>query len=257
MANGSYNPSGGFNNDRNRQDRDTSTGEFGFSERDYPRERDNHRFSTEPFGERSYEDRHNTHENRLNRDIRSSDAGYSDSRYGSSASSSAGGRDTYRGDFDRNRNRPEYRFGERQRDPVYSDSGRYQDRGYDDRNDGRRGFVDRASDEVASWFGDDAARERRAMDEHRGKGPKGYKRSDARIEEDINDRLSDDPMLDASNISVTVKESEVTLEGSVSSRWDKRRAEDIADDISGVSHVQNNLRVSTGTTDILTGSTVV
>jgi osmotically-inducible protein OsmY len=43
----------------------------------------------------------------------------------------------------------------------------------------------------------------------------------------------------------------------VSSRWDKRRAEDLVDDISGVRHVQNNLRIGTGTNDTLTGSTTV
>ncbi|GLQ54744.1 hypothetical protein GCM10010862_20030 [Devosia nitrariae] len=35
----------------------------------------------------------------------------------------------------------------------------------------------------------------------------------------------------------------MTLNGSVHSREDKRRAEDLADDVSGVRNVQNNLRV--------------
>jgi hypothetical protein len=35
----------------------------------------------------------------------------------------------------------------------------------------------------------------------------------------------------------------VTLNGQVSSRQDKRRAEDLAELISGVKHLQNNLRV--------------
>ena len=79
--------------------------------------------------------------------------------------------------------------------------------------------------------------------EHRGRGPKGYRRSDARITDDINDRLTDDPYLDASDIDVKVKDAEVTLEGFVSRREDKRRAEDLAETILGVDHVQNNLRV--------------
>lgn len=108
---------------------------------------------------------------------------------------------------------------------------------------GERDLWDRASDEVASWFGDDDAESRRAMDRHRGKGPKGYKRTDARIEEDLNDRLSEDNALDASDIEVTVSEGEVTLNGFVGDRFDKRRAEDIADSVSGVTHVQNNLRI--------------
>lgn len=115
---------------------------------------------------------------------------------------------------------------------------------YDDRD-----WWDKTKDEVSSWFGDDDAERRRRIDkmqegQHRGKGPKGYKRSDGRIQEDINDRLNDDPYLDASNIEVSVSNGEVTLTGTVEDRNSKRRAEDLSDSISGVTHVQNNLRVS-------------
>lgn len=79
--------------------------------------------------------------------------------------------------------------------------------------------------------------------EHRGRGPKNYTRSDERIRDDVNDRLSDDSWLDASEIDVQVSKCEVTLTGTVNSREDKRRAEDLADQVSGVKHVQNNLRV--------------
>ena len=78
---------------------------------------------------------------------------------------------------------------------------------------------------------------------HRGKGPSGYARSDARILEDINDHLTEDSRLDASDIEVKVEAGEVTLNGHVSSRPDKRRAEDLAEQVSGVKHLQNNLRV--------------
>ncbi|GEC32611.1 BON domain-containing protein [Sinorhizobium fredii] len=77
----------------------------------------------------------------------------------------------------------------------------------------------------------------------RGKGPRGYQRSDARIAEDVNDRLTEDPWLDASDIEVSLAGGEVTPAGFVANRRDKRRAEDCADTVSGVSHVQNNLRV--------------
>jgi osmotically-inducible protein OsmY len=113
--------------------------------------------------------------------------------------------------------------------------------------DNDRGFWDRASDEVSSWFGDEDAESRRRMDRARGgkfgKGPQGYSRSDDRIREDVNDRLTDDWFLDATSISVQVKDGEVTLDGTVDSRDDKRRAEDVAENVSGVKHVQNNLRV--------------
>jgi osmotically-inducible protein OsmY len=82
---------------------------------------------------------------------------------------------------------------------------------------------------------------------HRGKGPKTYTRSDTRIHDDVNDRLTDDPFLDASHIDVRVESGEVTLAGTVTSRADKRRAEDLADEVSGVKHVQNNLRIQEAT----------
>ena len=78
---------------------------------------------------------------------------------------------------------------------------------------------------------------------HRGRGPRGYARPDERIREDVSDRLMDDPYLDASDIEVRVSGREVTLDGTVESRRDKRRAEDIAESVAGVAYVQNNLRV--------------
>jgi hypothetical protein len=82
--------------------------------------------------------------------------------------------------------------------------------------------------------------------EHRGRGPKGYRRSDERIREDVSDRLTDDSWLDASNIEVSVDDGEVTLSGSVDSRDAKRRAEDLAERVSGVGDVQNQLKVRRG-----------
>ncbi|HEU4519945.1 MAG TPA: BON domain-containing protein [Microvirga sp.] len=116
-----------------------------------------------------------------------------------------------------------------------------------------RGFFERAGDEIRSWFGDDDAERRRMRDAregeegaHRGRGPKNYSRSDDRIRDDVNDRLTDDPHIDASEIEVRVESREVTLSGTVNSRFEKRHAEDIAESVSGVTHVQNNLRVKTG-----------
>ncbi len=107
----------------------------------------------------------------------------------------------------------------------------------------RRGFLDKAGDEIASWFGDEDAARRREMD-HAGRGPSDYIRSDERIREDVNDHLTRDPGLDATNVSVSVTEGEVTLNGTVHDRWSKRRAEDVADRVSGAKHVQNNLRIA-------------
>jgi osmotically-inducible protein OsmY len=94
----------------------------------------------------------------------------------------------------------------------------------------------------------------RSSGEHRGRGPKNYTRSDDRIREDINDRLGDDSWLDASEIEVQVTSCEVTLTGTVNSRDDKRRAEDVAEQVSGVKHVQNNLRVQQGSERATSGT---
>jgi hypothetical protein len=79
-----------------------------------------------------------------------------------------------------------------------------------------------------------------------GRGPRGYTRSDQRILEDVSDRLTDDWYIDASDIEVSVSNAEVTLSGSVDSRDDKRRAEDLAESVPGVRDVQNNLRIQSG-----------
>jgi hypothetical protein len=81
----------------------------------------------------------------------------------------------------------------------------------------------------------------------RGRGPKGYRRSDERIREDACERLTDDDWIDASNIEVNVKDCEVTLTGFVTSREAKRRAEDIVEHLSGVKDVHNRLRVASET----------
>jgi osmotically-inducible protein OsmY len=105
-----------------------------------------------------------------------------------------------------------------------------------------RGFFERAGDEVASWFGDEDAARRREQD-HTGRGPGNYTRSDERILEDACDRITDDWRVDGTHVQVTVAKGEVTLDGTVSTREQKRRAEDCVDHISGVKHVQNNLRI--------------
>lgn len=79
-----------------------------------------------------------------------------------------------------------------------------------------------------------------------GKGPKGYRRSDERIQEDINERLTMHPDIDATEIEVRVQSGEVTLTGSVDERHTKRLAEDIAESVFGVKEVQNQIRVGSG-----------
>jgi hypothetical protein len=77
-----------------------------------------------------------------------------------------------------------------------------------------------------------------------GRGPRGYKRDDERIREDICEFLTDDGFVDAGDIEVIVQDGEVTLRGHVQGRDEKRRAEDLAVQIAGVVDVHNRLRLS-------------
>jgi hypothetical protein len=76
-----------------------------------------------------------------------------------------------------------------------------------------------------------------------GRGPKNWQRSDDRIREDINERLTDHPDIDAFEIDVQVKNGEVTLTGTVEERYTKRMAEDVAENVSGVREIHNQLKV--------------
>jgi osmotically-inducible protein OsmY len=77
-----------------------------------------------------------------------------------------------------------------------------------------------------------------------GVGPRGYRRSDDRIQEDINDRLTWHGQIDATEVQVEVKDGIATITGTVNSRQDKRLAEYIAESIPGVMDVQNNLKIN-------------
>ncbi|RYZ55137.1 MAG: BON domain-containing protein, partial [Proteobacteria bacterium] len=77
-----------------------------------------------------------------------------------------------------------------------------------------------------------------------GKAPKGYKRSDERLKEEISDLLTHAHDVDPSEIEIRVSNGEVTLTGTVEDRAEKRAAEDLASSISGVTEVHNQLRLS-------------
>ncbi|HYD25113.1 MAG TPA: BON domain-containing protein [Croceibacterium sp.] len=110
----------------------------------------------------------------------------------------------------------------------------------DARGGHERGFLERAGDTLAGWLGDETVPGRQ---NYRGRGPANYSRSDERILEDACDALTEDWGVDARNIQVSVVNAELTLDGTVPSRDQKRRAEDCVEDLSGVKNVQNNLRV--------------
>lgn len=111
-----------------------------------------------------------------------------------------------------------------------------------------RSWLERTSDEVASWFGNVDAMRRRQRDEavgdHRGLGPQSSINADTRIVDEISRHLTADPLLDASRMAVLCEEGVVTLNGDVTTSADRSRAEHLAAAVSGVAEVRNNLLVA-------------
>jgi hypothetical protein len=78
---------------------------------------------------------------------------------------------------------------------------------------------------------------------HRGKGPQGYRPSDERLRENVCERLTDDPFIDATDVDVSVANGEITLSGSIETRRMKYAVEDLVADVPGVNVVHNSIQV--------------
>lgn len=124
--------------------------------------------------------------------------------------------------------------------PTFGSTYRQSDRDYEN----RRG--DYGSLQAGNWGDSNWSHAGERTGAYFGRGPSGYTRSDERIREDVCDRLTDDPRVDASAIQVTVESGVVTLQGQVPERQMKHRAEDCAEHVSGVKDVENRVRVSRG-----------
>lgn len=174
-------------------------------------------------------DREEPRSSYYDRDVRRSD--YRADDYGQGDYSLAGDREGRR--FDRPTQRrygPEHAYEGRE----YSSADRYGE------NIGNTGFSDAGFYDDTS-FDTDNQRMRRGG--HFGKGPKGWRRSDDSIREEVCEALSDDSRLDASEIEVNVKDGVIHLKGTVDERASKRRAEACVENLSGVQDVINEIRV--------------
>jgi len=77
-----------------------------------------------------------------------------------------------------------------------------------------------------------------------GRGPKGYRRSDERIKEDVCEVLERHPLIDASEMEISVTDGVVVLRGAVENRAQKRLAEFSIENLSGVKDVRNELLIN-------------
>lgn len=77
----------------------------------------------------------------------------------------------------------------------------------------------------------------------RPQGPKGYRRSDERIREQICESLAYSHGIDIRNVTVDVRDGVVLLTGTVENRADKFEIEEIADNTFGVTDIDNRLKL--------------
>jgi len=90
---------------------------------------------------------------------------------------------------------------------------------------------------------------RQARGRQCGRGPRRVEdtqplgEKDARIRNEVSACLTGDWYVDGTEITVSVDNGEVTLDGVVENRAEKRLAEDCADSVDGVTDVHNHLRI--------------
>jgi osmotically-inducible protein OsmY len=76
-----------------------------------------------------------------------------------------------------------------------------------------------------------------------GRGPKGYRRSDERIHDEVCERIARSGV-NADDVEVKVENGEVTLTGTVEQREDKWHLETVCESVFGVDDVHDRLRTS-------------
>jgi hypothetical protein len=126
-------------------------------------------------------------------------------------------------------------------DARYQDGRRVERDGFERRNEG--GESGWWTDQRANAREESAYSPSKSRVSHAGKGPKSFRRTDERIQEDVCERLWRHPQIDASGIEVEVKGGLVFLRGTVDERRTKRMAEAEIEFVPGVVDVQNELRI--------------
>lgn len=131
--------------------------------------------------------------------------------------------------------RPEYR--ERDGQPEEYGPARY------GRQEGRASYdADRETDRPrGGWSGGTGGW---SGGQFRGRGPRGYRRSDDRVREDVCDLLTRHGEIDASDMEVDVRDGTVILRGTVETGQIRRLTEEVVEQVPGVRDVQNELRVN-------------
>ena len=118
--------------------------------------------------------------------------------------------------------------------------------GYDQRGFGHRRDSFYATAGATPWWEGESEAGLETVEPEPGRfvgvGPRGYKRPDVRMEEEVVQRLEDAGWIDATDVEVEVADGVVTLAGEVETRAERRAAEDLVAEVAGVVDVINRLR---------------
>lgn len=106
-------------------------------------------------------------------------------------------------------------------------------------------YAEEYEEEPAYRWSDDP-RSEASHENHSGKGPVGYQRSNKRIQAEASEVLAQSWRLDAREIEVEVDDGCIFLKGSVYGRQEKKLAEQLVEGLSGVRDVMNELKISGG-----------
>lgn len=110
------------------------------------------------------------------------------------------------------------------------------------------GYGDRRPNQPYRGSGQERYRQNQAEDwqipgPYTGMGPRGYRRSDERIQDQICEIFTRHGKIDARGVEINVQDGNVTLTGEVNRKLEKYLAEEIASSVSGVNEVENHLKV--------------
>lgn len=90
-------------------------------------------------------------------------------------------------------------------------------------------------------WSDDLRSEAHGQVDHAGKGPRGYKRRDERILEDVCEVLKDHPDIDPTDLHVSVSEGVVHLSGSLRSDYEMQIIDQLVSHVSGSKNIINKV----------------
>jgi hypothetical protein len=106
---------------------------------------------------------------------------------------------------------------------------------------------------AAGTYGYGALGADRSLGRYSGRGPRRYRRSDERVHDDVHERLTLHPDIDASEVDVEVRDGTVIVRGIVPDRGQKHLIEDVIENVLGVLDIDNALKVRHGFLATLTG----